>query len=213
MLGFQTKTDALLVHDAFFTGNGTVQKVARVYLHAGFVGINFHGTTAEGIKHEANGQAVGSFGAEDPIVVITVAVFQLIKAVLIDAGTNESWLSEIHGRTADGGDFTRGHERRINRSVVIGGDSQYVTHHIVFGITGQVEVGMVGQVNDGWFVGRGFVLDVNGVVIGQGVHGLAGQGSGEAHFTVGRDIRYFKGLLVDLFHIEHAVLKTLGAAM
>ena len=72
---------------------------------------------------------------------------------------------------------------------------------------------MVGQIDNGRFVGGSFVCDNQRVTIGQGIGSLHVERAGEAHFAIGRSVAHHQLLVVDLFNVEHTVLITFHTTM
>ena len=72
---------------------------------------------------------------------------------------------------------------------------------IIYGritLAGEVEVGVIGQVQDGRFVCYRMIRDYDLIVIGKMISHCCIQFSGEAFFTVGRRVFQFHRLAVDL---------------
>src|SRR5690606_19907823 len=102
---------------------------------------------------------------EYPVVIVTPAVVEL-RVSLIDAPANPGWPGEIEGGAGYRPDFTGRDQTLINWGEMIGGQHQLVIEDVALTGPGQVEVGVVGQVDDGILIGAGGVVDFEGVVVG-----------------------------------------------
>ncbi len=107
---------ALLVNDSFLAGDGTVQEVAGIDLDAGLVGINEERDAGFGAIQRCGHLGDVSSGVQDPVVVITVAVADLL-VVGVNVCTDGLHLPEIERSAFGRSDFTGGHVGVVNRRV------------------------------------------------------------------------------------------------
>src|SRR5690349_15471824 len=84
--------------------------------------------------------------------------------------------------------FTRWDQTLINRNKTIGIDCDLMVQNLSYPFTFQIEIRMVCQVNDSWLVGCRFVVDLEFILIGEGVNDLHIQVAGVALFTILADI-------------------------
>ena len=78
-------------------------------------------------------------------------------------------MAEVERRARYGGELARRDQGRINRRVAIGVDREDVIADPARAVAGEIEVGMTGEIDRGWFVGRRLVVDAQLVVVGQGI--------------------------------------------
>ena len=142
----------------------------------------------------------------------SVAILQLFK-VLIDISTDSGGLSEVHGSSFYCYYFAGCHEGTVYRSITIGIQCQQVIRVIRRRITIQVEVGMVGHVDDGRFIRFCFILYIDGIVICQFHDNGALQIAGESFFSVLCQISQLQFLVALLYPFVHTILETFRTAM
>ena len=85
---------------------------------------------------------------QDVIVVVTTAHFHL-RHRIVNAFTNRMWFGEIHGSSANVGNFSGWDQLRIsNSSREIGINDQNMIQNIAHSFTFQVKINMVGQIEE-----------------------------------------------------------------
>ena len=78
LLGLEADAVTLVVHDALLAGDGAVEEVAGIDLDAGLVGIDLQ-IDARGGAKELDSDAIDvAGGVQDPVVVVTVAIADLL---------------------------------------------------------------------------------------------------------------------------------------
>ena len=110
---------------------------------------------------------------------------------LVDALADGGGSGEIHGGARDGFDFAGGDQRVVHGDELRGGN-----HHLVSedgSRAGEVEVGVIGQVDRRGFVGRGGVVDDEFVVVRERVDNRNVEVAGITFFAIGTLAREFDG--------------------
>ena len=131
---------------------------------------------------KANAGRIGAVKHE--IVVIAAAALQLLVG-RPDAGADGHRLAEVEWRAGHIGHHARGYQGGVDRGERVGCQCQLVPQHIANAGTGQVEVGMVGQVDMGRPVGGGAVVDPQRILVGQRIGDREIQVARIAFLTVG----------------------------
>ena len=91
-------------------------------------------------------------------MVVAAAKLQLL-VVLADARADGGGVGEIEGRARDGAQLAGGNEACVDGREAVGEDRDLVVEDVAGAGAGQVEIGVVGQVDDGVLVGGGGVFD------------------------------------------------------
>jgi len=106
----------------------------------------------------------------------------------VQPGADRHDLPKIEGGAVDWRDLTRRDLVGAGRRVAVGIDQQQLICDRARAVAREVEVGMVGEVDDCVLVrGRG-VIDPQHTVVGQRVDNLSRQGTGKALVTVLADV-------------------------
>lgn len=212
-LGLKADGAAEIVNHALLTGDGPVKEVARIDLDSRLIGVLFQGYAGLGAVKLGREDGVVSLGVEDPVVVISLSVVELV-IIGIDVLANELCLAEIHRGPFDRSDLAGGHERVVHRGEIGGVDVKLIILDAVIGrISGKVEIGMVGHVDDRGLVGGGLVTDVDGVVLRKGEGHIGRDMAREVGFSVGRVKLQFQGVAGTGDNLGDLVLPTIGASM
>ena len=77
-----------------------------------------------------------------------------------DVRTDGRGLAKIERRIGDALDFASGNERRIDRSVIVAVEVEDVLKDVAITLARQVEVTVIGEIENGGFVGFGGVLEL-----------------------------------------------------
>ena len=104
-------------------------------------------------------------------MVVAFAELDLL-IVGIDARADGGGLGEIERRAGDGLQFAGGDQVGVHGGEAVGIDHDFVAQDVAFALAGEVEVGVVGQVDDGRLVGGGGVVDLELVLRGERVDHL-----------------------------------------
>ena len=203
----------MAIDNALLAGYGTVKEVAGINLHARLTGIF--------LKHDSGLRAIDlggengvvALGVKDPVVVEAVAVADLL-IVRVDVIPDKLHLPEIKRSALHGSDLACGHERRIHRSIVGSVDVQRVSRNLmVRRITRQIEVRMIGHVDDRRSVRRGGVPDVYRIALGKGESHVSGHLAREVRVPVRRDNLQFQVRGIGLKNIVNLVLPPVRTSM
>lgn len=162
----------------------SIEEISGIKLEAGFGGFDGESAAGGGFGEDGGGHEFAVvFFLEDEVVIVAKAVFELLVLVT-DAVADAGGFVEVEGGVFDGGN-AGGDGGGIDGGVVGGVDLEVVVKNGFGAVAGEVEVGMVGEIDDGGFIGGGFIVDVEGVFIGPGVGDGGFEGAGVAFFTVG----------------------------
>ena len=93
-------------------------------------------------------------------------------AELVDPLADLVELAEVERRALDGGDLAGRDQRAVDRRVVVGGEHQLVVVDRRRAGAGEIEVGVIGQVDRRGLVGRRLVVDAELVLVGERVRDL-----------------------------------------
>ncbi len=155
MLRFHAKGGAMLVNPPVFARDRAVQKIARVKLQARFGRENFQDAAAFRFGHPRHQLQLADFLVDDPVVIVAASELELF-VVLPDARPNGRRSAEIKRRIVYRPQFPRRNQRRVNRREAVGQNRDLVVENVAF--AGQVEIGMLREIDDRVLVGLGPVL-------------------------------------------------------
>ena len=186
VLRFEAEASTFLIRDTAFAGQGTVEEIACVKLDAWLGGPHFQGAAGRRIVSRSGKLEIRGVGISfhDPTVVVATSVFDL-SFFHVDVSADGFGSSEIQRAVIQRGDLSCGDEGFIHRDKAVGIDRHFMVEDGTVGISGQVEIGMVGQVDVGGPVGRSTVVHAQLVPVVQGVIDLSLQGTGVAFIAVG----------------------------
>ncbi len=158
VLGFQTKGCAARVGLAVLAFHFAVEEVARVELDAGLVSPNFEGAAGSGLVNFSGLGKSSGFGVKHPVMVVAFAEFELLIEGF-DAFANFVSREEVEGSSLDGNQFACRDQPGIDGSVAAGEKGQFMIEDVAIPLTLEVEVSMVGKVDDGIFISSGGIID------------------------------------------------------
>ena len=145
-------------------------------------------------------------------MVITFSEIQCFE-IFIDTFAYFVWSAEIHRGSFHFFLRTVRNSRLVGRQIVIRIDCQFVIIYRRITLAGEVEVGVIGQVQDGRFVCYRMVHDYDLIVIGKMISNRCIQFSGETFFTIGRRIFQLYRLAVDLVQIPDYGIEAFQTSM
>src|SRR6476659_6249625 len=148
VLGFQTQRAELLVSTAD-TLNRAVEPKAYIKLYTGVAGKDLHLAAGNRIGDFADFADFARRAIEHEIVVIACDSRNLRIARADSRG-----LAEIERSAFNGFQFAGGDQGVVDRSVVIGVQLQDFFQDIAAAGAGKIEIAVIGEVDDCWFVGR-----------------------------------------------------------
>ena len=206
ILGLQADAAALAVGHATLAGMvGDV--VAGIELDAGAIGEDAHTAAGNGV-----GQSGAGVGGDFPVVIVAALEIQRV-VISIDVLADGLGLTEVHGGAFNVPQLAGGDAFCIVGSEVTAGESQQLVHGVELFVASQVEVAVVGQVEDGVFVGNGIVFNVQAAVIVQGVGNIDAGLAGETLIAVGADQTEGDGLVAVENHGPQPQMEVVGAAV
>ena len=185
MLRFQRKTAVFLQRNAALARGGAVlQEIAGVELHARLGGIHLHADAALIAGRPcAEALAGTAIPVDDEAVVKSAAHHRRLGETGVDLPPQRFAGAEIHGRTGHRQDLPGG--AAVVPALEVAGriEPELLVQHIAAAI--QIEVCMVGQVDDGICIGRHPVVHPQGVVARQDVPHRDLEFPGETVLSVG----------------------------
>ena len=129
-----------------------VKEIADIELYARFVGEHLHSYTRGHVCETGGRTAHVTGGTKHHIVVVPTAVGELTVAG-IKIPAYRLGRPEIERSALDRAYLSRGHECGVNGCEAVGIKPDYLAEDIPGGIPAQIEIGMVGQVENGGAVG------------------------------------------------------------
>ena len=183
VLGFDGEAEVGGVGDAVFSFDaGEVSAVGEV--DDGFGGEAFEESPGGGVVdfggfHEG-GVVFGAIEEEGVIVAGGLA-----GETVLDVASDGFGLGEVERGAGDGGEFAGGDEGGVHGKEAVGVEVCDVVEVFTGLVAAEVEVGVLGEVDGGGFVGGGEELDFEGVVVGEGVDDGDVEVAGEAFGAVG----------------------------
>ena len=175
----------LVVRDALLADGRAIEEVARVNLYARFVGIDLHQDTRLGAIDAGSHLCVVALRVQTPVVIEAVAVLDLLEVKVRDVLSHRVSCAEVHRRAFNGSYLACGHEGVIDRRVVVCVHIELVVGDELRWVAVQVEVAVVGHVDDGRGVGRCRVQDVEHIVIVQAIGRVSSHRAREVVVAVG----------------------------
>lgn len=164
--------------------------VGGVELHGGLSGADFHEATGGGLINL--GGEFEAAAVEDEVVIITAALLER-KEVVVDLLADGFGTGEVEGGAEQGGDLSGGDHLIGGGRVTICGDGELVVEDAGVAGPGEVEVAVVGEVEDGGGVGGGVVVDSEGIAVDKRVGDGSGEGAGVAFLACGTGVAEFEG--------------------
>ena len=211
MLRFEADSAAARVDGAVLAGLLLIHHIAAIHLKARLVRIDLHeDATGGGIDGSCHLSDI-TLRIEDPVVVVATGLSELVE-VVVDVCADSLGLTEVERGALYLGDARRD-ELVIDRSIVVRVDGELVIHNRGAWDAGEVEVAVVGEVNHRLLVRRRFVLDVDGIVIRQGISNLDVEVAREASLAVLREVGEFDRLGRRLVSCPHLPVEALGTTV
>jgi len=168
---------------ALLPGNGAIEKIPGIKLHAGFRGEDFHYPPAGGFVNPRRQLQAAGLVIDHEVVVVTAAKSQLF-VIIIDACANGGWLGEIQRRSLDGAEFASGNERLIHWSKPVGVQHQFMLQDVSRSLTCQIEITMLRQIDGSRFVRSGLIIEDQLILFAKRVGDFHFQVAGIAFFAV-----------------------------
>ena len=167
MLRLKAQTAAEWVCHAFFSHETAIKEVASIELHTRLVGIYRHlDARCRVIQSGSYGIDI-AMGVEQPVVVISASVDNLLVGSVVDSITYAGRGTEVEGSILYRSDLACYRYIGIDWCVSIGIEIEYLIHDITSRVATEAEVAVVGEIDDSRFVGSGFVGNGDSVVVGE----------------------------------------------
>ena len=215
MLGFQAKARAVIVIYTTFTCKASVQEVATIKLNAWFFCQHFHQTARGWFEQSGSELEARALAVEDKIMVVAQAEFNLL-VVRIHPCADGCGLPKVEGRSFHRAKFAGRDEGFVHGSEFIRSNHQLMAEDVALAGSFQVEIGVIGQVEDGRLVGRGFVFDEQFVFIVEQVANGSGKVAGVTFLHVFAYPGQFEAQVAipfDFAGVPEVFVKTRGAAV
>ena len=156
-LGLQADGSAALINNPAFAGDGAVEEVPRIHLDSGLIGVNLQVDAGRRAKEFGGNNGIVAGAVQHPVMVVAVAVAQLL-IIGIDVLPYQLRSTEIHRSPLHRPNLPGGHESIIHGSEGRSVDIEFIVADRMIGrIPGQIEVGVIGHVDDRGRVGSGLV--------------------------------------------------------
>ena len=191
--------------------NVLLHEVTGIDLHARAVGPYLHRARATfedcGFLHRL---LTGIPTRQRPAVVDTSSRFEegVVDTLAYHHGT-----AKVHGCALNGSHLACGEGVGIVGNVFIRQNLQAMVSNIAFAFTFQVEIGVVGEVNDCGSVGLGAVLNAEGIVSTELVAHLHFEISGEALLAIGRAVAESDGVHILRHHLPNLIVEAVDASV
>ena len=166
MLGFETYGCPLWIADSVLAFDCSVEEVTGVELDTRFIGVYFKSNAGDWAGQFGCYLVDVAFSFQYPIVVKSIPELDLLIVEVGDVLFNGFGSVEVERSSSYSYHFTIGHERTVYRSNAIGCQIKNLVHAAYRRVTIQIEIRMVGQIDDGLLVCSCLVLNINGVVFG-----------------------------------------------
>src|SRR5208283_2346599 len=174
--------------------NACINMNGGVELHARLGGPHFHLPAGGRLVDFSGATQRSHLSIHDQVVVVAADILDFTNVRADGRG-----LAEIERRVGDTLDFAGGNERGIYRRVIVAVELQDVLKDVAVALAFQIEVTVIGEVQNGGLVGFRRVLDLELIRSGECVGDVDGQCAGIALFAVGADIGEAHGLSLSIF--------------
>ena len=165
MLGFEAEAAAPLIGYAL-AGNGSVQEIPRVELYPRLGGVHFHDAPAHRVRNPGRKLERACFSVQHEVVVVAPSALDL-QIVRVDAGAYGGRFREVEGRSCNRLQFSGGDQRLVSRCEPVCMEREFMAEDVPAAHSGQIEIGVLRQVDGGCLVRRGAVVDFEGVFVGE----------------------------------------------
>lgn len=161
-LGFQSNATALAVDCAALAG--FLQEVSGIELNTGAVGVYRHGSAGVGVKE-------GGAGVAEDLPVVVVAPLKVQRLIIgIDILTDGLGAAEVHGGSLHASELSCGDIGGIVQVEEPAGKGQHLTDgSFCILVAGEVEVAVIGEIENCVHITDGIVDDVQAAGVIQGV--------------------------------------------
>ena len=152
VLRLQAKCESWFVDNAALTGNRSIKMVPGVKLNPGLSGEHSQHASRSWLINLCRLCQLAFRMVQYEVVVVSHAQPQLF-VIGIDPLAYGMWRSKIEWRALHGFQFSGGNKGRIYRREPRRIDLHHMPQNFTLSLASEIEIGMVGQVQDGIFVG------------------------------------------------------------
>ena len=194
ILGFKAEAEIFVKTDAalsFFA----VHEVSGVKLNAGKIGINLKLSSAFFVPCFCNKAQRSAFAVDAEVVVVALALNKL-GIVIVYIPTNFFEFPEIKGRSLNGSYFTGGNAVFVRRSEKVAVEHQLMVKDTAVCRCAEIEIGVVGHVDDRFRVRFGFVMNFKLVPVREDIGDLYVNIAGKALLAVRTAVGKFNRVVV-----------------
>ena len=191
----------------------SVEKVAAVELKGRLVAPHFESATRGGFIDRGDPfHLIGAFPVDDPVHVVTLAVFQL-DIILIDFFADGAGTAEIERSPLDRHDFSRGNQYGVDGCDGASVDREQIVRDRTVTFPFEVEEGVMGDVHHGRFVCCGPIGDFEFIVRGESVCHDDGQVARESLFAVSGRVGEYQPVVGDRIDIPDYAIQSVHSSM
>src|SRR5205814_3603699 len=158
VLRLQAKCRAMAVNLSTLAVNRAVEEVASIELNPGLGGEDLHDAPGFRLRDSRGERQAGAGTIQDKIVIVAPAEFQLFVGI-VNTGSDGGGPAEVEGCAFDLAQLAGRDQGGVNRSKSVRVNHDLVLENTSVPLAGEVEVGMVGQIEHRIFVGRRRVFD------------------------------------------------------
>lgn len=171
-----------------------IEEVSGVELDTGLSGFDAQSPTASWIDNFRGIAKLTRFSFDNEAVVVSVCFLELS-----DSFTDFVRGGEIQWGACNWGESTFRNHRLIDRKILVAGEGKFVLMNGSRSGTAQVEISVVGEVQDGWLIGGGLKIEGQAVVVIPTIFGDGGQRTWVTFFSIGTDVGEFQTYRVVCF--------------
>lgn len=212
MLCLEAEGTATRILHAFLAHETAIEEVAGIELQTGLVGEHLHLDACVGVVKRAEALGDVALCVEYPVVVVAVPVHYLLAALIVNAVADGGRCTEIKRRALHIEHLASDGDIGINSGELVGVKGKHLVKAVLGAVATEVEVAVVGEVEDRSLVGGGLILDLQCVIVGEGVGYLHLNVAGIAVLAVRTLGGELYVLLIELVGLPDTVVESDGAA-
>src|SRR5690348_3289907 len=193
VLRLEAEAETVAVGDAALAVDAAVEEIAAVKLNARLRGQDFQFPSRFFVVNAGGEDEAGLVIAiQDEIVVVALAEFELL-VVVIDARADGRGFAKIEGSACDIFEFSGGNEGGVDGGELIRVDFHFFAEDVAVPFSGEIEIRMIGDIEDRVFIGGGGIIDAELVGFGERVNNAGGEIARIAFLAVLAEISEFEG--------------------
>src|SRR4030042_2993599 len=215
MLCFKTEPIPFMIYFASLSFHCPIQEITRVELNSRFCSQNFHHPSGRGFRYPCGQLERTVPSVDDKIVVISQACDNLL-VFLIYPGTYAHGRGKIQRRSLYASYFAGGNQTFSGHCEPVSVEHEDVVKYRCPFFSCQIEIGMVGQIEDRCLIRCGSVGDLQGIAFVQRIDKLDTEITGISLLTIFTKILQFQA---DFLHslnwpgIPHHLVKSFDSSM